>query len=370
MNEILRIHIAGVPYEIDIAARKQLNKYMDDIKTSLGDASDALDDIEIRITEILESRGVNKNDVIKPADVTAIKEQLGEPKEFSSDGKGPGKKDRGENIADKVRSTIAEKRYFRDTENGILGGVIAGFAAYTGWDVTLLRVLFVVLCFCTAVFPLAVLYLVVWICAPEARTAGDRLSMKGEPINLETIKSATADIAEKTKSTAKSAGEKISKAAAPAGNIALRIISGFFGILGLVVFISTLVAMIPITVLAIFSIIGAAIAMKPLFVASMIIIAILIYAIISVGITASSALLSAKTSKATNNGLVASIVLIIALAVGASVTSSIWYANVGHDQAVETVRDLVDDFGVRVHSDEHGERVKVDIGPIHVDTSR
>lgn len=69
-------------------------------------------------------------------------------------------------IADKVREEYAKKQYFRDEKHGIIAGVIAGLANYTGWDVTLLRVLVVLLTIPTAVFPFVFLYVVVWISAP------------------------------------------------------------------------------------------------------------------------------------------------------------------------------------------------------------
>ena len=360
MNEIVRIHIAGVPYEIDVDARKQLNKYLDAVKDSLGNASDCLDDIEIRITEILATRGINKNDVIKSADVKAVKEQLGEPKDFSDNETKKGKKE--EKFADKIKQQFAEKKFFRDSENGVVGGVIAGLAAYTGWDVTLLRVLFVILVLCTAFFPFLVLYIVAWICAPEAKTASDRLSMKGEPINIETIKEAAEDVADKAEKIAKKAGDK-AKSSAP---IAVRIILGFFGVIGLLTFIPIIVALIPITVVAIFKITAATIVMKPLFVATAILIAILLFTITSIGITVSTALLTARLDRSARAGLITSIIFAIALTVAASVTSSIWVAEVGRDGIKDTVEELIHSENVNIDVDD--DRVKVDVGPIHIDT--
>jgi len=367
MNEIVRIHIAGVPYEIDVDARKQLNKYLGAIKDSLGDANDAVDDIEIRITEILESRGISKNDVIKLTDVAAVKKQLGEPKDFSGNERGK----KSASIADKVRQEFAEKKFFRDTENGMFGGVISGLAAYTGWDVTLLRILFVVLVLSTAFFPFVLLYIIVWIVAPEAKTASDRLSMKGAPINIETIKEAAEDIADKTtRATNKAAsatrkgGEQL-QSSAP---LALRVVLGFFGIIGLLTFIPMLIALIPLTVISVFSITAATIAAKPLFVATAIMVAVLLFTFASIGITMSTALITAKLSKSAGAGLIASIVFALALTIASSITASIWVAEVGRDGVRDTVNELIDEVHVEVNVTDH--RVKVDVGPIHVDTSR
>ena len=58
MNEITRIHLARTPYEIDIEAKKALERYVKAIKESLADDVAIYDDIEIRMTEILADRGV------------------------------------------------------------------------------------------------------------------------------------------------------------------------------------------------------------------------------------------------------------------------------------------------------------------------
>ena len=377
MNEIVRIHIAGVPYEIDVAAKKQLNKYLDDIRSSLGDESDAIDDIEIRITEILSTRGVGKNDVIKLVDVAAVKEQLGEPKDFSSEGKQT--KVNQEKLADKVRASFADRKYFRDTENGMLGGVIAGLAAYTGWDVTLLRVLFVLLCIFTAFFPFMILYIVVWICAPEAITATDRLSMKGEPINLETIKESTRATAEKVEKSAKTAAAKVEKTAratseklkesAPAvTNLAARVVMGFFGVIGFLTFIPMLIALIPATVLSVFHISSADIPEKPLFILTAIFIAVLLYTIVAIGITLSAALVTARFRKSTGAGLIVNFLIAISMLTGASITSGLWYREVGREAAIDTLRDVVDDMSIRVHTS--NDRVKVNVGPIDIDVEK
>jgi len=367
MNEIIRIHIAGVPYEIDADAKKQLTKYMDAIKDSLGEEKDALEDIEIRVTEILSARGVNRDDVIRISDVKAVKEQLGDPHTYASDEKDGKKGKKSENLASAVRESMADKKYFRDTENGIIGGVVAGLAAYTGWDVTLLRVLYIVLLFCTGFFPLVILYIVAMIVAPEARTVGDRLSMKGEPVNLETIKESAKDFADKTEKVAKQASAKIHDNGPQITNAAVRVILGFFGVIGFLIFIPSLIALIPATILTIITITGAAITLKPLFIVTVVLGFVFAFTIISTGLTISSALINAKFTGATAVGILTSAIVAISVAIAASVTGSIWVREVGYDEARETMKQFVHEIRVEVDRDGN-DRVRVDVGPIHVDT--
>ena len=82
MKEINRIHLAKVPYEIEIDAKKELTKYFNDLQKYANDES-IFDDVEIRVTEILSDLGVNKNDIISLEDVSKIKKQLGDPEVFA-----------------------------------------------------------------------------------------------------------------------------------------------------------------------------------------------------------------------------------------------------------------------------------------------
>ena len=89
------------------------------------------------------------------------------------------------------RGPGAGRKIFRDTQAGSVGGVAAGLAWYLKLDVTLVRVLFVVSLFAGFGF---LLYLVLWIVVPEARSLSDQLEMRGEDVTLSNIaSSASAD---------------------------------------------------------------------------------------------------------------------------------------------------------------------------------
>jgi hypothetical protein len=84
MKEITRIHIARVSYDIEIEAKKALEAYLRTLE-SYSEGTDIVDDVEIRITEILAERGVQKDNVIGKGDVEALRTQLGDPSEFAGD---------------------------------------------------------------------------------------------------------------------------------------------------------------------------------------------------------------------------------------------------------------------------------------------
>ncbi len=181
MNEITRIHIAKTAYDIEIAAKKQLEKYIKSLETYTQDA-DVLTDIEIRITELLAERGVVAGGVISSDDVAAVRKQLGEPYEFAGE--------EGD-IAVGV-DEVVNRRLYRSTDNAVLGGVLSGVAAYFNVNPLWVRLGFVILFFVTYGFALLA-YIATWIFLPAARTATEKLQLVGKDVTLESIKGLNID---------------------------------------------------------------------------------------------------------------------------------------------------------------------------------
>lgn len=182
MNEIARIHIAKTAYDIEIAAKKQLEKYIKSLETYTQDV-DVLADIEIRITELLAEHGVLAGGVITSADVKAVRSQLGEPYEFA-DGEG--------DIAVGPSVESSGRRYYRSTDNAVLGGVLSGIAAYFNVNPLWPRLVFTLFLFISFGFA-AIVYVLFWILAPAARTATEKLQLAGKDVTLESIKTLNAD---------------------------------------------------------------------------------------------------------------------------------------------------------------------------------
>jgi phage shock protein PspC (stress-responsive transcriptional regulator) len=180
MKEITRIHIAKISYDIEVKAKKELEAYLKTLEAYSNDA-EVITDVELRTTEILAERGVQKNGVISAADVTALIQQLGEPHEFMESDVA---------LEPEDEAKIGKKRtrkLYRDTDNAILGGVLSGIAAFFNINPTWVRLLFIVLAF--ASFGTAVIvYIVLSIVVPPARTAADKLQMTGQPVTVQAIR--------------------------------------------------------------------------------------------------------------------------------------------------------------------------------------
>ena len=186
MKEITRIHLAKTPFSAEIDAKKSLEKYLNSIQKNMHAEPEAMREIEARMVELLAERGVSKDGVISHDDVLAVQKQMGEPRDFSDDAS-----EAIDEIEDKDIDDKPAKQLMRDPDNAIIGGVCAGVAAYFGVNPLWIRLIAIFSPFIT--FGTAVLiYIVMWLSIPEARTASDKLRMRGEPVTLASLKKAAA----------------------------------------------------------------------------------------------------------------------------------------------------------------------------------
>lgn len=182
MKEITRIHLAKTPYDIELDAKEVLQKYLSEIKQMMG-SEDTMYEIEARMVELLGERGVQSNGIITMSDVEDLRSKMGLPKEFSDS------ESTEDSQANLIPSDSPVKRLMRDTDNAIFGGVCAGIAAYWGINPLWVRLLFIISSFITFGTALLV-YIIIWISLPEAKTAAEKLQMRGEPVTLDSLKKA------------------------------------------------------------------------------------------------------------------------------------------------------------------------------------
>jgi len=217
MNEITRIHIAKVAYDIEVNAKKQLEKYIKSLETYTQDA-EVLADIEIRITELLAERNVAAGAVISTEDVAAIRKQLGEPYEFANED--------GDIAVGAIDDKDDNRRFYRSLDDAVLGGVLSGIAGYFKVNPLWTRLIFILVAFIS--FGLALpLYVILWIIVPPARTAAEKLQLAGKPVTLESIRE--LNIEAETSQT---------RSVAP---VLKRILGIAFGITSIVAAVTTLV---------------------------------------------------------------------------------------------------------------------------------
>ncbi|MGN1211860.1 MAG: PspC domain-containing protein [Candidatus Cryptobacteroides sp.] len=184
MKKTVSAAIGGRNFIIDEDAYNSLSNYLDSFKEGLGssDKTEVMDELEMRIADLFTEK-LKGREVVSIALAEEVIAQLGMPNWNSENMNG------NYNNRDMNRdfdNTNAPKRFYRDEEHRMIGGVCSGLAIYFNIDVVLVRVLFAVaLLMGTAGFWV---YIVFWIIAPEARTASEKCELRGIPATAENIR--------------------------------------------------------------------------------------------------------------------------------------------------------------------------------------
>lgn len=238
MKQTLTINLNGIAFHIDQDAYQKLNDYLTQVRAHLNindDKDEIIADIEARIGEVFtEKLRQKRQEVVNMEMVQEIIDMLGQPTDYSDDT--TEEQPEAENIKHK-------KRFYRDEENGMIGGVAAGLAAYLNWDVVWIRLGMALFCglllfFSFQVWPIFI-YLLVWLIAPAAKSTAQRLEMRGEKVTIDNIASQVEKNTEENK-TAKT----ISKVAGVIAKIIFFCIIGFFGLIGLIVLFTVGIALL------------------------------------------------------------------------------------------------------------------------------
>jgi phage shock protein PspC (stress-responsive transcriptional regulator) len=180
MKITVSINLGGYSFNIDEDAYAELKRYLKNLELHFaGEESSAeiLLDIETRMAELFRGRLTNYKQVIDIEDVSQVAAILGTPEDIS-DGDRPSAREKF--------SSPGYHRMYRDTEHRIIGGVCAGMGAYWNIDPLILRILFIVLILAGGIGVL--IYLILYIVLPEAKTTSQKIEMKGNPVNIHNIK--------------------------------------------------------------------------------------------------------------------------------------------------------------------------------------
>lgn len=185
MKKTIRINLSGLVFNIDEDAYLSLKEYLNALnfrfaKTQEG--NEIIADIEARIAEIFQQRVNENKEVINSDDVQHVIEIMGHPEDFDDDE--PQEESSSEPHTEKQEKR-ASRRMYRDPDNRIFGGVCSGISQYFGFDPVILRVLFLL---ATLLYGSAILvYILLWIVLPQAKTTAQKLEMAGEPVTISNI---------------------------------------------------------------------------------------------------------------------------------------------------------------------------------------
>jgi phage shock protein PspC (stress-responsive transcriptional regulator) len=183
MNKTVNINLAGIFFHIDEDAYAKLQHYIDAIKRSLANTQgqdEIIADIEARIAELFAEKIKDERQVIGNKEVDEIITIMGQPEDYMVD------EEIFEDQPHYSHSRTSGKQLFRDTEHSYIGGVSSGLGYYFGIEALWVRLLWIILTIASS-GAFILIYIALWIFVPEAKTTADKLSMRGEAVNITNI---------------------------------------------------------------------------------------------------------------------------------------------------------------------------------------
>jgi phage shock protein PspC (stress-responsive transcriptional regulator) len=225
MNKTVNINLAGIFFHIDEDAYLKLQRYLEAIKRSFTDSqgkSEIISDIEARIAELFSERVKHDKQVIGNKEVDEVISIMGQPEDYLVDDEifedGPKESYK--------RKSAPSKKLFRDTDNSYIGGVASGLGHYLGIDAVWLRLIWLFLAIGSG-GTFILIYILFWILVPEAITTADKLTMKGEPVNISNIEKKIKDgfdtVSETVTDVAKNVSDSVSGAAKNVSDAAKKV---------------------------------------------------------------------------------------------------------------------------------------------------
>ncbi|MCC8089066.1 MAG: PspC domain-containing protein [Rikenellaceae bacterium] len=170
MKITIDVNLGGYAFIFDRDAYKLMKDYLDEIAARLpDDEKEIAVDVEQRIADILRDRMPISQQVVDISIVRKAMDTIGKPEEFGSPKPGLGA------LASSFKNRTPRKIY-RDKSRAMIGGVCAGIAEYFNIDVTIVRLiaLLILLVFGTGIL----VYIILWIIIPRKPLMYDYLKNK------------------------------------------------------------------------------------------------------------------------------------------------------------------------------------------------
>lgn len=206
MKETIKASIGGYAFTLDADAYEILKSYLDNLKLHFEnkeDGAEIIADIEARMCELLQMKASKSENIITLEDANSIIGIMGNPVDFEEE---TTEATNTQHTTEKPESAPINKKLYRDTENGILGGVCAGLAKYFHLDPVIVRVGYVASIALAGFITnklggyIFLSYFLLWVAMPKAKTIFQKLAMSGEDPSIEAIENRTAKVSRKRES--------------------------------------------------------------------------------------------------------------------------------------------------------------------------
>lgn len=199
MKKTVTVNMSGLMFFIDEDAYERLQVYLHKIQSTFRNqesGDEIIADIESRVAEIFNEKVKRETGVVNIGMVQDVIATMGEAEQFE-DGDASTQKD-SYSPPDSIAFKKPDRRFYRDMDSRVLGGVCAGIAAYFNIDVVFIRVIVVALTILTS-GGVPLIYIILWVAIPPARTTAQKLHMRGVNITINTIEKTIRDEYEEVK---------------------------------------------------------------------------------------------------------------------------------------------------------------------------
>ena len=242
MKKNITINLCGRLFQIDEDAYEMLQNYIESLRSHFrrqAEGDEIVNDIEERIAELFDELKAKGIEAITIDHVKDIITRIGKPEELAGE-EGAETFDwrkEGHRGYEYVRSKMSNRKLYRNPNDKMLAGVLSGLAAYTNTDPLFWRLGTVLFTFFYGVG--FIIYLVMAIVMPEAKTPEELLQMQGKEVNPRNLADAVVDD--------KQSARKQSSGFREVFSVVLKIIFGFF--IGIAILVGVVLAIAFLAVL-------------------------------------------------------------------------------------------------------------------------
>jgi phage shock protein PspC (stress-responsive transcriptional regulator) len=190
MDTVIVVNLNGIAYHIEEPGYQALLAYLDAAQSQLKDNPDRaeiLADLEQAIADKCGHYLTSHKNVVSSSEIGNVLKEMG-PVQSDSEGGNSGASDAQASARTQASGGAAPtaRRLYQIREGAMLSGVCTGIAAFLNIDVTIVRVLFVVLVLLTGGLWI-VAYIIMMFVIPFANTDEEHAAAAGAPFNAKEV---------------------------------------------------------------------------------------------------------------------------------------------------------------------------------------
>ena len=158
MKEVININLSGRILAIEKDAADGLRSYLDSLHRHFNaeeGSDEIMADIEFRIAELLQNELSKGKVAVDIAAVEDVKKKMGLAEELSKDEE-----------ANSANQQTAKRRLTKNLSNKMIGGVCSGVASFFAVDITVIRIVWVIMTLSGGLGLLV--YIALWVFLPES----------------------------------------------------------------------------------------------------------------------------------------------------------------------------------------------------------